>query len=132
MLVAGAGRSTVDDDLADERWRPTTSTSGRNPSQEDVPMIIVSGSIHVDEDARDAYLEGCREVILAARAAEGCLDFHLAADPIEPDRINVYEQWETAAAVEAFRGSGPSDDQSAAVTRASVAQHEVASTTSLT
>ena len=95
-------------------------------------MIIVSGSIHVDEDERGSYLAGCREVILAARAADGCLDFHLAADPIEPDRINIYEQWETVAAVEAFRGSGPSDDQAATITRADVSQHEVASTISLT
>jgi len=36
------------------------------------------------------------------------------------------------AAVEAFRGSGPSDDQSAAVTGASVSQHEVVSITLLT
>lgn len=95
-------------------------------------MIIVSGSIYVDEGERERYLEQSREVVLAARRAEGCLDFHLSADPIEPDRINVYEQWTSVAAVEAFRGSGPSDDQAAAVTRASVAQHEVASTTSLT
>ena len=95
-------------------------------------MIIVSGSIHVDEGERDGYLAGCREVILAARAADGCLDFHLSADPIEPDRINVYEQWETVAAVEAFRGSGPSDDQSATITSATVSQHEIAGTISLT
>lgn len=95
-------------------------------------MIIVSGWIRVDEGGRAAYLDECREVIVAARSAEGCLDFHLAADPIEPDRINVYEQWGSVAAAEAFRGSGPSDGQSAAVTGASVSQHEVASTTSLT
>lgn len=95
-------------------------------------MIIVSGSIYVDENERDEYLAGSREVIVAARQAEGCLDFHLSADPVEPDRINVFEQWTTVAAVEAFRGSGPNDDLSAAITRASVDQHEVASTTSLT
>jgi len=95
-------------------------------------MIIVSGSIFVDDQARDGYLAGCREVIVAARAAEGCLDFHLSADPIEPGRINILEQWTTVAAVEAFRGSGPSDVQAAVITRADVAQHEVATTTSLT
>ena len=58
-------------------------------------MIIVSGALYLDESERDAYLDGCREVIEAARAAEGCIDFHLSADPIESDRINVYERWET-------------------------------------
>jgi quinol monooxygenase YgiN len=94
-------------------------------------MIIVAGPIHVDAADRDAYLEGCQELIRAARATDGCLDFHLAADPLEPDRINVFEQWESVAAVEAFRGSGPSTEQTAAIRRAAVMQHEVATTTAL-
>lgn len=94
-------------------------------------MIIVSGAIEVDEFERDAYLIGCREVIVAARQASGCLDFHLSADPIEPCRINVYEQWVSAEAVEAFRGSGPSSDQAAAIRNARVSQHEIASSTAL-
>lgn len=94
-------------------------------------MIIVSGSIHVDPDERADYLAGCRSVIEQARVAPGCLDFHLAADPIEPSRINVYEQWESVAAVEAFRGSGPSDDQGAAIRSAAVFQHDVVSSEAL-
>ena len=90
-------------------------------------MIIVSGHLRVDSAGRDAYLDGCREVIFAARRAPGCLDFHLSADPLEPDRINIFEQWESAEAVEAFRGSGPSDEQAAAILDASVYQHEVSS-----
>lgn len=94
-------------------------------------MIIVAGHLVVDASERDAYLAGCREVIVAARAADGCVAFHLAADPIEADRINIYEQWESAAAVEAFRGAGPSDDQGAAIRDAAVFQHEIASTQAL-
>jgi quinol monooxygenase YgiN len=94
-------------------------------------MIIVSGALYVDNADRDSFLEGCRDVIGAARAADGCVDFHLAADPIDPDRINVYEQWESVEAVESFRGSGPSSEQSAAIRDARVFQHEVASSTKL-
>jgi quinol monooxygenase YgiN len=94
-------------------------------------MIIVSGCIYVDPSDRDAYLVGCLPVIHAARAANGCQDFHITADPIEPGRINVYEQWASVPDVEAFRGSGPSDDQQAAILRASVVQHEVARSTPL-
>ena len=90
-------------------------------------MIIVSGSLYVDEADRDSYLAGCMEVIVAARTFAGCGDFHLAADPVEPDRINVYEQWESVDAVEAFRGSGPSSEQTTAIRDAQVTQHEVAS-----
>jgi quinol monooxygenase YgiN len=70
-------------------------------------------------------------VIEAARSTDGCIDFHLAADPIEPDRINVYEHWETVEAVEAFRGSGPSSDQTAAIHDARMFQYEIASSTKL-
>jgi quinol monooxygenase YgiN len=37
--------------------------------------------------------------------------FVLAADPIEPDRINVYERWESEADLEVFRGTGPEAEQ---------------------
>ena len=94
-------------------------------------MIIVSGRIHVDPAEREGYLAGCRTVIEQARQAPGCVDFHLSADPLDASRINVYEQWESVAAVEAFRGSGPSDDQGAAIRSAAVFQHEVASSEAL-
>lgn len=94
-------------------------------------MVIVSGAIHVSPDERDAYLAGCRAVIEQARAAPGCVDFHLSADAIDASRINVYEQWDSVAAVEAFRGSGPDGDQSTAIVSAAVFQHEIASSQAL-
>jgi len=71
-------------------------------------------------------------VVQAARAADGCIDFHISADPIEADRINIFEQWESTEVVEAFRGSGPSADQQATILDAKVMQHDVAASTSLT
>ncbi len=88
-------------------------------------MIIVMGWLRVAADDRDAYLAGCRPVVEAARAAPGCAEFHLSADPIEDDRINVVERWASVADVEAFRGSGPSDDQQTAILGAEVVQYEV-------
>lgn len=81
-------------------------------------MIIVSGFLTVDPAVRDAYVDGCRPVVQAARDAAGCLDFHISADPLEPDRVNVYERWESTNSVEAFRASGPTDEQVAEITRA--------------
>lgn len=95
-------------------------------------MIIVSGFLKVDPGQRTEYLDSCDEVIRAARSAPGCLDFHLSADLIEADRINIFEQWESVESVEAFRGSGPSDDQQSIITGANVMQHEIASSISLT
>ena len=95
-------------------------------------MIIVTGWLRVAPDERAAYLDECRPVIEAARAAPGCLDFHLSADSLEPGRINVVEQWESAEAVDAFRRrSDPTDEQQVTVVDASIEQHEIASTTVL-
>ena len=58
-------------------------------------MLIIAGSLQVEPDARDSYLAGCAQVIAQARATPGCLDFLLAADPLEPGRIHVYERWES-------------------------------------
>lgn len=95
-------------------------------------MIIVAGWLRVDEQQRSVYLDACRPVIEAARRAPGCLDFYVTADPLEDDRINVFERWKDVDAVERFRGSGPSDEQQALIIGAQVHQHDIASTVSLT
>ena len=95
-------------------------------------MVIVAGHIVVDPSQREAYLADCVAVVEAARRAPGCLDFAIAADLVEPGRINVLERWETQADAEAFRGSGPSEEQGAAMLSASVAEYDVADVRSLT
>ncbi len=94
-------------------------------------MIIVGGWLRVEPGDRDAYLASCRDVVAAARRAPGCVDFCVSADLIDPGRINVFEQWDSAAAVEAFRGSGPDDGQQSMIVGAQVVQHDVASSTAL-
>jgi len=95
-------------------------------------MIIVTGHLSMDAAARPAYLAGCVAVVEAARRAPGCLDFAVCADPLDSGRVVVVERWESAEAVEAFRGSGPSDGQQAVITGADVAEYDVASWRSLT
>jgi quinol monooxygenase YgiN len=95
-------------------------------------MVIVAGHIVVAPEHRESYLADCIEVIEQARGANGCLDFSLTADLIDPGRINIFERWESQAAVEAFRGQGPSDDQGAAMLSLSVAEYDVAGVRSLT
>lgn len=86
-------------------------------------MIIISGKLYVDD--REAYLAGCRKVVELARAARGCLDFALSADLVEPDRINVYERWETDEDVERFRGAGPEPEQAAQIRDAEVMRYRI-------
>jgi len=94
--------------------------------------VVVAGQLMVHPDEREDYLAGCLEVVRMARATTGCLDFVISADLLDPGRVNVYERWVSRAAVEAFRGSGPSDDQSAALLSASVAEYDVAAARFLT
>ena len=72
---------------------------------------------------REAYLEGCREVVELARRTDGCLDFAISADPVDPARVNILERWESHEAVEAFRGDGPSGEQQQAIRAARVAEY---------
>ncbi|WP_436792851.1 putative quinol monooxygenase [Actinospongicola halichondriae] len=94
-------------------------------------MIIVAGHLTVEPDNRHAILRRNREVMVAARSAPGCLAFQLSADVIEIDRINIFEQWENADAVERFRGTGPDDEQRAGIVDADVHQYDVTTSTSL-
>ena len=89
-------------------------------------MVIVAGHLVVDPQGREDYLTGCAEAVRQARRAPGCLDFSISADLLEPGRINIFERWESQAAVEAFRGGGPSDEQGAAILAASVGEYDVA------
>ena len=84
-------------------------------------MIIVAGQILVEPEQRKAWCpQSCDEVIEQARNAPGCLDFALTADLVTAGRINVFERWESAAAVRSFRGDGPSKEQQAEMVSASV------------
>ncbi len=95
-------------------------------------MIIVSGHLSVHPEQRAAYLADCTDVVRQARATPGCLEFAICADPIDPGRIVVLERWDSREAVEAFRGGGPSAEQQVAILAASVAEHDVSGSRSLT
>ena len=87
-------------------------------------MVIVAGHIVVDPRHREDYLTGCIEVVRQARRRPGCLDYALSADVVEPGRVNIFERWDSQAAVEAFRGGGPSDEQSQQILAGSVLEYD--------
>ena len=88
-------------------------------------MIIVAGHLTVDPNEREAYLETCRDVVDAARATDGCLDFAICADLQDATRVNVYERWVGREPLDEFRGAGVGDDQGAMIRSASVAEFAV-------
>ncbi len=89
-------------------------------------MLIVAGYLTVDPDNRTSYLADCLAVVDQARRAPGCLDFAISADLSDESRINIFERWDSQDAVEAFRGSGISDDQADQIRTAVVAEYDVA------
>lgn len=70
-------------------------------------MIIVSGKIYVRSGTQQQFVDSSLAAVAQARKTGGCHDFVVAADPLEPDRVNVYEEWETEESLLSFRNDGP-------------------------
>jgi quinol monooxygenase YgiN len=87
-------------------------------------MLLVAGQIRVSD--RDRFLKLSTEAMKLAREADGCLDFVVAADPLEEDRVNVLERWTDRESLLSFRGDGPGDDLGELITSADVQEYEVA------
>ena len=49
----------------------------------------------------------------------------MSADPLDPERVDVYERWTDREALHAFRGEGPGDDLGAMIVSADVAEFDV-------
>lgn len=89
-------------------------------------MIIIAGKLYVAPEQRDDYLAATADVAIKARQFSGCLDFVQAADPVEPGRINIYEQWQSDEDVLAFRASGGSQPSLPKVQKADVKKYRIA------
>jgi quinol monooxygenase YgiN len=89
------------------------------------PVLIIAGHLVVDPAERDAYVASCIPVVHAARAAPGCLDFSITADTLDLAHVRIHERWEDEAPLLAFRGSGPSPGQQAAILHAEVRRYEI-------
>lgn len=57
--------------------------------------VIVQGVFEVEPAERARFLETRLDVIRASRHEEGCLEYVLAADPLEPGRVIISERWES-------------------------------------
>jgi quinol monooxygenase YgiN len=89
-------------------------------------MVIVAGHVTLEPRQREAYLAGCVSIVKRSRSLAGCLDFAITADPIGPGRVNIYECWESQAALESARSSASGDDLGAAMLSVSVAEYDIA------
>lgn len=88
-------------------------------------MVIIAGHLRVATADRDRFLTRSYEAVRQARATPGCHDFVVAPDPLDPDRVNVYERWTDHAALLAFRGTGPDDDLNNLIASANINEFDV-------
>jgi quinol monooxygenase YgiN len=93
-------------------------------------MLIISGHLEVEPSERDEFITERVDDIKASRAEEGCLDYALSADPVDPGRVLIFERWESKEhlAVHLKRVMAPPEAGAAPRTQARsnvVLQHEV-------
>jgi quinol monooxygenase YgiN len=65
-------------------------------------MIVIAGWIDVEPEHRDDILAESLPFQRSTREDEpGCNAYVFAADPLDPARIHVFEQWDSSEALEA-------------------------------
>lgn len=69
--------------------------------------IIVAGKLLIKLGAREDFIAQSYDAILLARKNADCLDFAVSPDPIDINRVNVFEKWTSRTALDAFRNAGP-------------------------
>jgi quinol monooxygenase YgiN len=66
-------------------------------------MIIIAGYTRMEQDKRDTAVAAFAAMIRKAREQDGCLDFSISPDPVDPDRTNVFECWRDRESLDAWR-----------------------------
>lgn len=67
-------------------------------------MIVVSGEIVIDPADRDVALDAAATVVAATLEEEGCVTYGFWADPADPGRFRVFEEWASPDALLAHFG----------------------------
>lgn len=88
-------------------------------------MIIVSGNIYLKPGKREEFIQKSIESIDLARKTKGCKDFSVSPDPLDINRVNIYEAWDTREQLDKFRASGPEDDSFLLIESINVKEYEI-------
>lgn len=59
--------------------------------------VVIAGEVDLEPGQRDTALAGAKPHIEAALAQPGCRHYAWTADPHDPDRIHVFEEWDDQA-----------------------------------
>jgi quinol monooxygenase YgiN len=70
-----------------------------------MPIVIVQGVFVVNPNEREEFLSQSGETMRSSRAEPGCLEYVMAADPLDPGRVILSERWASTDALnEHLRG----------------------------
>jgi quinol monooxygenase YgiN len=58
--------------------------------------VVVAGEVDFPPENRAAALAGARKLIEQALAEKGCRHYAWTANPHDPRRVHVFEEWDTA------------------------------------
>lgn len=87
--------------------------------------IIVAGDLIIKKGHRAEFIKISSDAVIQARKTKGCDDFSVSEDPIDENRVNIFEKWSSLSALEKFRGAGPEDDSFSMVDSFNVKEYEV-------
>lgn len=73
-------------------------------------MLIIAGHGRVAVADRDRYVTVHHDLVERCRRAPGCLDAVICADPLDPTRVNIFEQWESQEALDDWRAVANAPD----------------------
>jgi len=94
-------------------------------------MVIVAGHFDVDPERRDEFIRGREESMRASRAEPGCVVYAFSADPLQPERVLLFERWESKEALLAhLQGmqSAPQSSSDIEIRGAELLQYEISRT----
>jgi quinol monooxygenase YgiN len=77
-------------------------------------MLIVAGIFTVDPDRRNEFLESRLEAIHTSRGEQGCVQYAMSADAVDPAVVRLFEIWSSRADLQAHleraRSAVPPED----------------------
>lgn len=88
-------------------------------------IVIVAGKLILKAGSRSEFIEKSRDAIVQARMLEMCEDFSVSPDPIDENRVNIFEKWISHSALVEFRNSGPNNDFFSLVENFDINEYEI-------
>src|SRR5262245_794110 len=62
-------------------------------------MIVIAGSVQVKADKREEARRAALRMAEATRAEAGCITYRFSTDLADPNRVYIFEEWESEEAL---------------------------------